>query len=205
MDPRTKEQLLSQLRKMLPGHYVQAEPLLAGFCAALENAESVAEVMALLATIEDGEGMWLTLQARGLGIKRGSGESDESLRTRLRIIEDQVTKPAIKAAVDRILDPDECEVIEWFDQPYLDYTGETGAWLDNPDTLLSGGPSSFIIRIPKQSTFFDFGEHLDISAWLDSSDFFLGDAPEDPVYAAIINEVNRIRAAGVFWRLVLEE
>lgn len=203
--PRTKEELLSQLQKLLPGYYSSAEPLLAGFCAALERAEQVGEEMADLATIEGGEGMWLSLQARGLGIKRGSGESDESLRTRLRIIEDQVTKPAIKAAVDRIIDPEECQVIEWFEGPYLDNTDDTGTWLDNSDMLLSGGHHSFIVQIPKQSTYFDFGEHLDISAWLDSSDFFLGDAPEDPVYAAIINEVNRIRAAGVFWRLVLQE
>lgn len=200
---RTTAEILEQLQNLLPRYYESAEPLLAGLAAAMARAEQAYEVLAPLATVEDGEGIWLSLLGRGLGIRRASGESDESLRLRIRTVEDQVTKPAIKAAVDRLIAPDECQIIEWYEGPFLDDESDSGMWLDNT-ARLSGGPQSFLVVIPQQSTGFDFGSFLDEDLWLDDENAFIGEAPEDPVYAAIVNEVERIRAAGVFWRLVLE-
>lgn len=202
---RSTDEILTQLLKLLPGQYAAAEPLLAGQAAALALAEAAIEELQPLATIEGGEGIWLTLHAHGLGVHRAPNESDETLRLRLRTVQDQVTKPAIEAAVNRIIAPDVCRVVEWFEGPYLDWEGDGGAWLDNGDCLLSGGPRSFLVVIPKQSTDFEWGQHLDVNLWLDNEDAWLGEGPEDPVYAAICNEVERIRAAGTFWRLVLEE
>lgn len=204
---RSTAELLAQLRRLLPGHYESAEALLAGFAAAQGLAETAAEVLRDLATIEQGTGMWLTLHAHGLGIKRATGESDESLRIRLRAVEDQVTRIAIKAAVDRLLTPpDACRIVEWYEGPYLDNENSAGLWLDNDGSWLSGGPQSFLVVIPRQSTGFEWGDsYLDSDLYLDSEGAYLAEGPEDPVYAAIINEVERIRAAGVFWRLVLEE
>jgi hypothetical protein len=202
---RTTDEVLAQLRKLLPAHYASAEALLAGFAAALGLAEVALDTLRDLATVEDGTGMWLTLQAHGYGLRRATGETDESLRIRLRAVEDQVTRPAIKAAVDRLIAPDECQIIEWFDQPYLDDEGETGAWLDCSGCWVSGGPQSFLVVVPMQSTGFASGDgYLDSTLYLDVESY-LAEGPEDPAYAAIINEVERIRAAGVFWRLVLEE
>lgn len=199
---RTTEELLTQLRKLLPGHYEQAEALLAGFAAAMQLTEATIDTLRDLATIEDGTGMWLTLQAHGYGILRASGESDESLRIRLRAVEDQVTRPAIEAAVNRLIAPDVCRIVEWFDGPYLD----SGLWLDCSGAWLSGGPQSFLVVIPRQGSGFSWGDsYLDNELYLDNEGAYLAEGPEDPVYAAIINEVERIRAAGVFWRLVLEE
>jgi len=202
---RATAEILTQLRKLLPGHYESAEALLAGFAAAQGLTESTIDTLRDLSTVELGTGMWLTLHAHGLGIKRATGESDESLRIRLRAVEDQLTKPAIKAAVDRLIAPDECQIIEWYDQPYLDSETDEGAWLDCSGCWLSGGPRSFLVVIPRQETGFSWGNsYLDSDLYLDI-EAYLADGPEDPVYAAIINEVERIRAAGVFWRLVLEE
>lgn len=202
---RTTDEVLAQLRKLLPAHYASAEALLAGFAAALGQAEVALDTLRDLATVEDGTGMWLTLQAHGYGIRRATDESDESLRIRLRAVEDQLTVPAIKAAVDRLIAPDVCRIIEWFDGPYLDDEGVPGAWLDCSDCWASGGPQSFLVVIPKRSTGFAWGDsYLDSDLWLDVESY-LSEGPEDPAYAAIISEVERIRAAGVFWRLVLEE
>lgn len=199
---RTTDELLAQLERLLPGYYQAAEPLLAAFAAALSEAEGATDILRPLATIGGGTGKWLTLQGHGIGVLRASGESDESLRTRIRYVEDQVTRSAIENAVNGIIAPDTCQIVEWWDQPYLDDESETGAWLDNQSLLLSGGPQSFIVLIPPQSTGFSFGAFLNADLWLDSE--FIGEATEDPAYAAIINDVERLRAAGVFWRLVLE-
>lgn len=203
---RSASEILEQLQRQLPGHYSGMVPMLAGFAVALAAAEAAGASLAPLATVGGGTGKWLTLQARGYGIQRATSEGDEGLRTRLRNVEDSVTVPAIKAAVDALIAPDECTIIEWWEGPYLDSTSEVGLWLDNDSARLSGGPRSFLVLIPRQSTGFDFGAFLDDlgpdGLWLDAS--YIGEGPEDPIYEAIVNEVERMRAAGFFWRLVLE-
>lgn len=203
---RSLEQLLTQLERMAPGYYDSCRPLLAGFAAAMARSESTFDTLQPLATIGGGTGKWLTLQARGVGIKRGSGESDESLRARLRDVADAVTRPAIEAAVNALIAPDTCTIIEWWERPYLDYNGDDGCWLDNQDATLCDGPSGFLVLIPVQATEFAFGSFLDDETvdglWLDIA--FAGEGPEDPAYAAIVNEVERLRAAGIYWRLVIE-
>lgn len=205
---RTTETLLEQLRRLVPGDHASGEPLLAGFAGALRVAEQSTDTLRPLATIGGASGSWLTLQAHGYGLLRASGEPDPALRLRLRTVDDQVTVPALEAAVNAIIAPDVCRIVEWFDAPYLDDESETGMWLDHPDTRLSGGPNSFLVLIPRQRTGFAFGAFLDdagaFGMWLDHPDTFLGEAAEDPKYDAIINEIERIRAAGTFWRLVLE-
>jgi hypothetical protein len=49
------------------------------------------------------EDIWLDQHARDRGTFRQSGESDDVLRDRLRTVEDAVTPPALKAAVDSVL------------------------------------------------------------------------------------------------------
>lgn len=199
---RTTDELLAQLERLLPGYYDVAEPLLAGFAASTRLGEVAVDILRPLATIGGASGKWLTLQAHGHGILRASGEGDPSLRKRLRHVEDRLTPNAIKAAVDDLIAPDTCVIVEWFDAPYLDDPEVSGVWLDNSSALLSGGRHSFLVLIPNQGTGFEFGEFLDTSLFLDGT--FVGEATEAAEYAAIINEVERIRAAGVFWRLVLE-
>ncbi|MEQ1494508.1 MAG: hypothetical protein ABL912_01940 [Novosphingobium sp.] len=201
--PRSTAELLAQIEQFVPGYYETGEALLAGFAATAAVAEASAATLRPLATIGGADGMWLSMQASGHGIYRSTSEPDASLRKRLRHVEDQVTKSAIEAAVNSIIGPDTCRVVEWFSGPYLDNEGPGGLWLDNSDALLSGGPQSFLVLIPEQDTGFAFGPYLD-SMFLDDPNESLGEGPEDPVYTAIVNEVERIRAAGVFWRLVLE-
>lgn len=206
---RTTDEILAQILQMLPDDYATGTPLLSGIAASQRQAEIVADTLAPLATIGSAAGSWLTLHADGIGIRRASGETDASLRFRLRNVEEQVTRAAILKAVNAVIAPDVARLIEWYEAPYLDDETDTGLWLDSPATRLSGGPNSFLVLIPRQSTGFDFGSFLDdetISGmWLDHSEQYIGESAEDPKYATIVAEVERIRAAGVFWRLVIEQ
>lgn len=194
---RSTADLLEQLERLVPGYYSAAQALLAGLAAALARAEVAVDELAASATIAGADSTWLALHARGYGIQPASAEAEGSVRARLRRVEDAVTKPAIKAAVDAIIAPDTCEIVEWWEGPFLDVDDDTGAWCDT--ARMGGGPNSFLVVVPYG---FEDGEALDVDFYADSS--FLGLGVDSPFVAAIINEVERLRAAGVFWRLVLE-
>lgn len=196
---RTPAELLDQLEKFVPPQFAELEPLLAGTAGSMALAETAFDTLKTLATVEGGTDKWLTMQAHGYGILRATGESDASIRERLRTIEPKVTKTAIEERVNALIEPDTCTVIEWWEGFYCD----VDFWLDNPEPYLSGGPNSFVVIIPKQGSYFSFGSFCDVNFWLDTPEAYIGDGPEDPVYAAIVSEIERIRAAGVFWRLVL--
>lgn len=59
---------------------------------------------------------WLNQHARDRGTNRQAGEDDPTLRLRLRNVDDSITRPAIFAAVNSILDaqgiPSECAILE---------------------------------------------------------------------------------------------
>lgn len=194
---RSTPDLLEQLQRFLPPSFCGATPLLGGFAAAQAEAEAAVDLLRPQATLGCATDIWLTLQAHGYGVLRASGESDGSLRGRLRRVDDLVTRVALKSLVDELIAPDECQIIEWFETPYLD----NDAWLDS--MLVSGGPHSFLVVISDQGAGFDHvGAFVDSDFWLDSA--FIGEAVEPAVYAAIINQVERARAAGTFWRLVID-
>lgn len=184
----------------VPPEYCGIEPLAAGLGAALALAEAGGDSLREQATLELGAGTWLTLAARGQGILRATGEPDATLRLRMRSVDDQLTRPVLEEMVNAIIFPDVCEILEWFDHSYLDVEleREGGLWLDSE--RLSGGPSSFIILVPQRG-WLSAGTFLDADLWLDTS--FLGTESESGAYAAIINAINRAKAAGVFWRLCL--
>ena len=111
---RTTQELLERLLAFLPPQYQTSEPLLAGVADALQAAEGAADELLqvlpfgpYLAILPGGaplslvgaSGIWLDLHASGYGLLRAPGETDDQLRTRLRNVEDAVTRPAILAAV----------------------------------------------------------------------------------------------------------
>lgn len=198
---RSTDELLEQLMRFLPPDYCGAEDLLAAFAAALHEAEVAYGTLAGAALFGGAAGKWLTLHGHGHGVLRATGETDELLRLRMRSVADQLTPVAIKALVDSVIEPDECRIVEWWDGPYADYEGDGGAWADWSETWASGGPNSFLVVLPSQGDFTS-GDYADADAWADSS--FAGGDLEPAVYATLINLVQRARAAGVFWRLVLE-
>lgn len=195
---RTTEELLQRLFRFLPPGYASAEPLLAGIARAQSDGEQVALCLQdvlpfgpMTVTLPGGStvdysgatDIWLDLHARGYGILRSPGEADAELRARLREVTERVTRPAILDAVDLLLVPFavSATMVEWFEEPYLDLVETVavgGMYLDS--TLLSGGPSSFVLYVPS-----------------------VGPGYSAPVYGAIVSLVETLRSAGVQWRLIV--
>lgn len=217
---RTVDELLARLRSFLPPEYETAEPLLAGVAAAMAEAElagdSILDVLPFGPASYDlsngtpvvhagATGIWLDLHAAGYGLHRAAGESDAQLQTRLRNVADRVTRPSIQAAVDLLLLPFgvTAVIVEWWDEPYLDIEEPIPGGLYLDSTFISGGHHSFLVVVPSVGLGFNVSPDpfLNVDAWLDS--MFLGADVSDPVYAAILAEVERLRAAGVQWRLVI--
>ncbi len=205
---RTTADLLEQLYRWIPEDRQTADPLFGGLAAVLREGEVVTDALSPLTTIGGAFGTWLDLHADGYGMPRASSsELDPEVRTRLRNVDDSLTPTAITAAVNRLLLPYgvTCRLIEWFHEPWLHDTGEADAlWLDS--TYISGGSRTFLIVVPQiDGAQVSFGTHLDVDFWLDSDAFFGAAGPWPSVYTAIVREVERLRAAGVAWRLVIEE
>jgi hypothetical protein len=203
---RTTQALLDRLVAFLPPQYETAEPLLAGNAAAMREAELVAEGSRTVLSLGGSDGIWLDLHGDGMGAPRTIGESDPQYRGRLRNVEERLTRRSILAAADELLAPfgETATMLEWWVEPYLDVDSAAGAGgLYLGSTFISGGSNTFVLQVPQVGIGFSITTepHLDVSAWLDSA--FLGDDRSDPVYAAIIAEVNRLRAAGIRWVLFI--
>ena len=122
-----------------------------------------------------------------------------TLRTRLRAFDGSTTPPAILATINAMIAPFgvSAQLVEWWEEPFLDVHDDTGAWADS--AYLSGGPSSFVLRIPQIGTIASGDSFFDTN-FLDV-DAFAGMDGEDPIYAAILAEIERKRPVGVRWAL----
>lgn len=198
----TKDELYNQLRRFLPDYYDVLDPVLWAMAAAMEVAADTSDDLADSATIEGAEGAFLTLLARGYGIIRATSESDDTLRTRLRNVEDKATRGAILDAVNAILAPftgDQAEMREHWDAGiFLD----DEAYVDDPETVLYNEHNAFTLLVPALEDVSTQDFYVDQS-YADQS--YTDAAPSDfsTVYAAIIAEVERLRAAGIRWWLVI--
>lgn len=176
---RTTEELLTEYLKLLPAEYIAATDLLGGIAAQFALIETDGDALFDLATIGGGTGIWLTLQGKGLGVDRSTLELDPSLRERIRNIELRVTPAAVLEAAEALFALDTVfplMLVEWFESPVLDWE----FYLDTHGAALANGPRSFLLLVPELTT--DFAE---------------------PVYAATLRAINRLRGAGIFWTMVL--
>lgn len=182
---RTTGEILDELLKFLPPDYVEASDLLGGIAAQMSRMETDGGTLFDLATVSRGIEKWLTLHGQGLGFLRGPGETDDAYRERLRAIEDKVTRPAILAAMETILESRTTgvnvngEMLEWYQGPCL---GLAPFFLGTAGAALSPGPNSFIMVV---------------------EDFDNDDTFDEPEYNTIANMLNENRAAGVRAYMVL--
>ncbi len=178
---RTLAQVVAQMKLFLPPEYEPYDPIIAGFAAMFVLAEIAGDDLALAVTIAGSEGQWLTLLARGFGIRRADLEADPTLRERLRNLEEVLTKDSIENAVDVLLAP---------------FTSGTSTVIEHWDA-------------PMQAM--DFDAACDVSLLFDLNPAItvfvplIGGDPNDPVYASIFAEILRIRAAGVRAFMIAED
>lgn len=198
---RTTAQILAQLEKHVPPALrTKLRPLLAGWAASLQAVESAGEGMADATTVGGSSGIWLTLLARGYGVVRATGETDTQLQERLRNVENQLTVASIETATDALLASGTSTLVEhWKGGIYL---------TDDDDEVASPGDgySAYLDcdeLVPGATA---FGSYL-----YDAHNGFTLILPLfgtiddlDPVYAAVIAQVEKLRAAGVRWWLLIE-
>lgn len=200
---RSVTDLETQLLRFLPSQYRSMRDLLIAFPGAMAAADATIDDLVDTAKIAGAEDIWLTYMARGYGVERATGEPDAALRSRLRAADGSTTRPALLEAVNRLIAPytdGEARMIEWFEAPFLDVEEIQGAWCDI--AAISGGPQSFIIVIPEIGDLPALDTFLDINAWL-NHEAWMGQDGEDPIYAAILAEVEKKRPAGTRWALVV--
>ena len=85
-------------------------------------------------------------------------------------------------------------MIEWWAQGYAD-----SDYLDS--TLIADRANFFLLVVPPIGNDI-YGEDFADVSYID--DAYLGGDGEHPVYGQLIEAVERLRAAGVGWRLVID-
>lgn len=173
--------------------------------AQLMRDEAVLDV-----TVGGSDGQWMKLLAAGYGVFKIEGESDASLRIRLRNIEDQLTRPAIKAVVDELLDEagsTPCRVAEWWEN-------DVSCWCDG--TTVDDGYSYcdeastgdyynvFFVFVPLIGVHPGFGASCDDEDYCDDEAYAGVGGALSATYDAIIDEVERVRASCTRWWLVID-
>ncbi len=181
---RTTGEVLDALRSIVPpAYHGDDEASVLG---------SVAKVFSLVETTIDAlydaglwggaTGEWLDLHALGWDVRRSDGESDGSLRSRLRDYPEQVVPAAIIAAVDPLIndvDPlaDDARLMEhWKDGAFFDQ-----AYCDQENARIGSVNVAFSVIVPDV-----FGD------------------PTDDRYAAMVWAVEAIRPHGARWFLVID-
>lgn len=177
---RRPAQLLAHVLQFLPPEYESAQALLAGIAGVMAAVETDGDELYVRGTIGRSQGIWLTLQGAGLGVRRAPNETDVSLRQRIRNLGDRLTGPAILATAGDLFEPETNQplaIIEWFEGPYL---GIEPFFLDTAGAMLGDGKNSFILVVPEITN--EFAE---------------------PVYDVVAAAIEVIRAAGVRWQMRL--
>ncbi len=198
---RSTPDILTQLERHLPPVYqVKLRPLLAGWAAALRAVEVAGDGMVDATTVGGSSGIWLTLLARGYGVERATGETDTQLQARLRNVANRLTVASIEEETDGLLASGTSSLIEHW---------KAGLYLTDDDDLVASpgdGYSAYLDcseLIPGATA---FGSYL-----YDQHNAFTLVLPLfgviddlDPVYSAVIAQVEKLRAAGVRWWLLIE-
>lgn len=195
---RSTATLLAQLERFLPPGYAPYRPVLAGLAAMMREAEIAGDSAKASGTLAGAVAEWLDLHAHGHGIRRALDESDAQLAGRIQNPEDQVTRAAILSAADRILVPytDVAAVmIEGWEYSHLDID----FWLDFSPLNTQ---KAFVLIVPL------IGDAVVGDSYFDSdyadNETYAGEGIQHPVYGVILREVQRIRAAGVKWWLLID-
>ena len=229
---RGAEELYQQLLRHGPSWLCESEDvmvaMLAAFAQVFGRIECAVDTMHARTFVQEADGSWLDQHGLERSIPRGAGELDAAYRARLAGIGDAVTKPAILAAVDALLDVGTASMEEHRrDAAYAVPNGVTV----NLQEFAGVGRSYEAVRCftliipdqapePKHTAFaapngtlnddtrtFAWAESEAGNTWLVDADGAYADPkglnPSD-VYAQVFDAVDRLKAAGVTFRVLVE-
>lgn len=199
---RSTDQVLAQFERFVPPGLKPLRAVLAGWAAMMAAAEAAGDTLVTRVTLGGADGIWATLLARGYGIERADGEADASLIGRVRTPELALTKARLIEAANNILAPYTSESVilveHWAAGEYYDDDAyfDQAIYFDQHNAFTLVVPQ--IGDLPYGDDFYDDDDYFD-------DDAFYGDGGGDPaVYAAILSEIDRLRASGVRWYLLVD-
>jgi len=215
---RTEQELRDHYLQLGPGFLAEPEELLDAqirlVAAMMSETEGAIETLHARTFLRQADGSWLDEHGKERGILRFDGESDTDYRARILLIEDAVTPVAIVNAVDSLLSVGTCTLREHLgDGAFADFPG----WQGFADMAVAyDGIRAFTVLIEEQlltradrayalpaattieklSFAGDDGSKPSATAFADGAD----PTPSD-IYGRIYQTIDRLRAAGVTFRV----
>lgn len=180
----TTDDWLEELLRHLPARYRASRALLALYAAPLRQVVRITSDDLIPATrVATSRGAWLRLLLRGYGFEGAQGETDAELRARFARLGASPTPEGILTEVNLLLAPHTgtaAQLIEHFAGAVVaDLTEPVARRCIADVSYLYDQRPAFTLLVPD-----------------------LGD--DHPVYPAIYATVERVRAAGVRWWMILE-
>lgn len=192
--------------------------------AQLERVEASIETLFDRTFLERAEATWLDEHGRERSRYRRPDETDDAYRDRIRSWPDAVTRPAVLAGVDAVLEIGTARMEEWLpDGPFscAAGSGDTSGFVDLCNSFT--GRRGFTIYIERQvpdgndtawsieagsGTVESFAvEDTGDGVYPDDPGTFCdrGEPNLSPVYERLIDTINALKAAGVSYRVEIEE
>lgn len=100
---RSSATLRAQILANMGPVFAPLEPLAGGFAATLALAETQVDDVIRASLLSDADGSWLDLVGDGDGVRRVTGEDDDTYRARIGALPPGTGRADIKAAVDAVL------------------------------------------------------------------------------------------------------
>lgn len=164
--------------------------LWSGMVAPLVQGQTVVSALREQGYIESATDIWLTLHAKGLGIYRVDGETDEQLRIRIRNIQNRVTPNAILQFVNDLLATVTEEQAVMLERPQS-FTWDDSSIDEWPIWWLWNAFALGLPLLPVVSNGWVLEEGVLEEAALDAG------VVRNASYAMIETAVNQCRAAGI--------
>lgn len=158
----TAQALFDIAKSSLPRFLFQrtdTQELLGGFASLMDRASSQLDAWITNTNLLLSSGVWLDQHARDRGTFRQANESDTALRTRLRLLADAVTVPAVKAVATEQLQAEGITVTGGYpgvvelrkDRAFFltnTGTGRKDAYLSRGYRMGTQRPMRFIVILP---------------------------------------------------------
>lgn len=197
----TKAEWLEKLKKYVPSWFFEDEDVneayFRGIAAVLEALGEDSDALFDETFISSASTLTLDAYGEERSIPRLGSELDTLYRERLKNVSNQSNCPAIKSAVDNILVAGESTIVEDFD---VDIFCDREHFLNRNEILLAPLDNAFSILVERQ--LHEPYSFVDREYFAGREDF-VGRAESDPaVFDLILQEVNRIRLCGTFFRII---
>lgn len=197
----TQAQWAEKIRLMLPNWYFEdpnfQEAFTQGLALALATLQGDGYDLRDETFILEATGLFLDAHGEERNIERSEDELDPEYRPRVRNLANRSNCPAIKALVDDLLIQGEAQIVEDFNATIF---CNRDAYLNRSTILITEIYNAFSILVEKQVH--DPFSFMDREYFADREDFIGLAESKQQVFDSILESVNRVKACGVFYRII---